>query len=63
MGLETVTTGSSYCNSAVANPTNICEDAGSIPGSAQWVKDPMFPCDLWCRFQMRLGSGVTVAVV
>ena len=35
--------GNSRRGSAEMNLTNTCEDAALIPGSAQWVKGPVWP--------------------
>jgi len=51
---------SSQCGSVVMNPTRIHEDVGSIPGFASGLRIRCC-CELWCRSQMQLGSGVAVA--
>ena len=41
--LSRVKESNSFCDSAIMNPISIHEDGGSIPGLAQWVKDPVLP--------------------
>ena len=41
--LHSLKTGSPHRGRAEMNPTSIPEDAGSIPGLTQWVKDQALP--------------------
>ena len=46
--LKKLIQGSFYHGSGVTDPPSVHEDSGTIPGLAQWVKDPVLLW-LWCR--------------
>ena len=59
--VKTCFVGSSHHGSAEMNMTSIHEEAGPISGLVQQVKIEN-GCELWCRSQRQLRSGIAVAV-
>ena len=68
MNLKRKKAWSSHLGSAEMNQTSIHEDAGSIPvsGLRIWLfhelRRSQLCCELWCKSQTWLRSGVAVAV-
>ena len=69
--LKNLTLGSSHRGSLEMNPTSIHEDAGLIPGLAQWVKDLGLPMScgvvadearIWCFCGCGVGWQATVLI-
>ena len=62
--LQSLIEGSSHHGSVLTNLTRNHEVAGSIPGSLASLNGLRIRCcrELWCRLQMRLGSGIAVAL-
>ena len=58
---ENINRWSSRHGAAEMNPTRNHGVVGLIPGLAQGVKDPCC-CDLWCRSNAQLRSGIAVAL-
>ena len=62
VNLKWIHAGNSRCGAVEMNLTRNHEVAGLIPGLLSELRIRCC-CELWCRLQMWLGSGVAMAVV